>query len=120
MFDLFAFKKRRTLNQSLLRAAESGDAGRVEELLHQGASANARDPANGRTAAHIAAKLGRLDILKILRQAHANLNLADNDGDLPLDKAIGAKQLDTVKGFFDLGVKLRNPAIKITGILGRR
>jgi ankyrin repeat protein len=108
MLDAIFSSKHRDLNHLLLKAVEAGDVDTVEGLIRQGASANAKDARNGRTAACIAAKAGHLDILRILHQHKADLNLPDNDGDIPLDKAIVEGHLDTIQGLFDMGVKPKN------------
>jgi hypothetical protein len=111
VFDLF-FRKNTTLDASLLKAAQAGDAEKIETLLREGARPDARNPADARTAAHFAAKSGRLDILVILRRHKADLNLSDDNADIPLDMAIAAGHLDTVKGLFDMGVRAYNPELR--------
>lgn len=100
------------LDGRLLRAAEAGDAPAVEALLEQGARADARDPRGGRTAAHGAAKAGSVRMLQVLKAHGADLEIPDEDGDIPLSLAIRARRPETVRALFELGARPVNSMIK--------
>ncbi|XP_055023082.1 cyclin-dependent kinase 4 inhibitor C [Misgurnus anguillicaudatus] len=66
-------------------------------LLQAGADANLRDPIGGLTVSHDAARDGYLDTLQVLAQNGADVNLLDNDGNLPLHLAAREGHLDVVQ-----------------------
>ncbi|MEW6279236.1 MAG: ankyrin repeat domain-containing protein, partial [Candidatus Eremiobacterota bacterium] len=70
-------------DQGLIDAVTAGDLARVNELLAQGRSPDARS-SKGRSAVSAAAYLGRLDVLDALLGAGADVNLADMWGMTPL------------------------------------
>ncbi|HEX5942846.1 MAG TPA: ankyrin repeat domain-containing protein, partial [Anaerolineales bacterium] len=66
-----------TRGQQLIRAAEQGDIGSVEQLLGLGANVEVQDE-NGRTALIAAAYENNLPIANLLIQAGADVNKQDN------------------------------------------
>lgn len=66
-------------------------------LLQAGADPNVRDPIGGLTVSHDAARDGYLDTLQVLVQNGADVNLLDNDGNLPLHLAAREGHLDVVQ-----------------------
>lgn len=69
----------------------------VLALLQARADPNARDPIGGLTVSHDAAREGFLDTLRALAQNGADVNLLDNDGNLPLHLAAREGHLDVVE-----------------------
>ena len=74
---------------AFLRMVKRGDVAAVKAQLAAGMSANATN-ANGETAAHIAAREDRAEIIALLAQAGADLcrGITDNAGRTPLQDAI--------------------------------
>jgi uncharacterized protein len=62
----------------LLAAAQQGDLAKAKKLLAAGANVNARDP-YGRTAVHIATHARQRELIRVLAQAGADLELLEND-----------------------------------------
>lgn len=80
----------------------------VDFLLKKGVNPNARD-ADGRTACHFAAMDGSLDSVKILIDAHGDLELKDNNGWTVLHHAVDTyiatkRQRNMVKFLLDRGI----------------
>ncbi|RXN34593.1 cyclin-dependent kinase 4 inhibitor C-like protein [Labeo rohita] len=69
----------------------------AEMLLQAGADPNERDPILQLTVSHDAARDGYLDTLQVLAQNGADVNLPDNDGNLPLHLAAREGHLDVVQ-----------------------
>ncbi|MHB2025675.1 MAG: ankyrin repeat domain-containing protein [Elusimicrobiota bacterium] len=78
--------RRTRLDAMLLAAAEKRNALSAKALIAQGADPNSSDLA-GRTALYWAADQGDLKMTKLLVRAGANVNLAAQDGQTPLDRA---------------------------------
>ena len=62
----------------LLAAAQQGDLAKAKKLLAAGAHVNARDP-YGRTAVHVATHARQRELIRVLAQAGADLELLEND-----------------------------------------
>lgn len=62
----------------LLAAAQQGDLAKAKKLLAAGANVNARDP-YGRTAVHISTHARQRELIRVLAQAGADLELLEND-----------------------------------------
>ena len=71
----------------LLSAASRGNVDRVLSLLHGGMSPSACDY-DRRTALHVAASDGALEVVKVLIEEGASLNERDRFGHTPLDEAV--------------------------------
>ncbi|XP_051509905.1 cyclin-dependent kinase 4 inhibitor C-like [Myxocyprinus asiaticus] len=69
----------------------------AEALLGARADPNARDPIGGLTISHDAARDGYLDTLQVLVQNGADVNLLDDNGNLPLHLAAREGHLDVVQ-----------------------
>lgn len=76
-------------SSALCRAAETGQIGVVQELLDKpGVSINFRAPtSNNRTALHCASRHGHFEVVKLLVQHEASLEVKDNQGMTPLLEA---------------------------------
>jgi ankyrin repeat protein/ribosomal protein L40E len=89
------------LEEELLKAAREGDVEKVKDLLARGADPNAIRL--GTTPLHIAAGHGRFDIVKILVENGANVNVKDLMGFTPLHSAILGNHLAIVKFLIENG-----------------
>lgn len=78
------------LNSSLLNATSLGDAVKVRGLLNQGASANAKNTANGYSALMGSVIHGDTTILKMLLEAGADVNATTTTGETALLYAVMA------------------------------
>jgi hypothetical protein len=76
--------------------AAEGDAATMAALFAHGVPLDTREP-NGETLLHIAARLGRVDVMAFLASHGADPNAEDRHGDTPLDEAISAKQDQAVQ-----------------------
>ena len=72
-----------TFCMDIFQAAKTGNIGRIEELLANGADVNQQDN-KGMTALHFAAINGGTDIIRILIDASVNLNQQDTALHLPV------------------------------------
>jgi ankyrin repeat protein len=86
----------------LMRAAASGEAQGVRELLQQGSDPNAAD-ASGNTALSLAAQFGRAEVIALLLEAKADVDLADREGVTPLMKAARFGQKEAVDALLQGG-----------------
>jgi ankyrin repeat protein len=83
--------------EDLLAAVRKGDAGRVKALLAQGADANAKSP-YGATGLFFAADRGNIEIIKILLDHGANVNVKDTFyGATALSWATQKERWDVIK-----------------------
>jgi ankyrin repeat protein len=83
------------LEEELLKAAREGYVEKVKDLLARGADPNAIRL--GTTPLHIAAGHGHFDIVKILVENGANVNVKDLMGFTPLHSAIMGDHFAIVK-----------------------
>lgn len=83
--------------RTALQVMKLGCPSIAETLLQAGADPNVRDPILGLTVIHDAARDGYLDTLHVLAQNGADVNLLDNDGNLPLHLAAREGHLDVVQ-----------------------
>uniref|UniRef100_A0A8C2Z4V3 Cyclin-dependent kinase inhibitor 2C (p18, inhibits CDK4) n=1 Tax=Cyclopterus lumpus TaxID=8103 RepID=A0A8C2Z4V3_CYCLU len=74
-------------NRTALQVVKLGDAAVVEALLRAGADPNLRDPVCGLTVMHDAAREGFIESVRALVDYGADLNLVDEQGNLPLHLA---------------------------------
>jgi ankyrin repeat protein len=111
------------LDARLLRAIGEGRSGPVEELLAQGASAQARTKA-GKTALHLACAVGKVSIVQVLLEQGADPALqipavpsADGAGDdgaeagSPLTYAAAQGNVEVVRLLLDRGVNVNTPTL---------
>jgi ankyrin repeat protein len=89
-------KRRDTLNNELILAAERGDLKKLEELIKAGANLNAQDH-KGRTAMLAATHSNKPEIVKILIDAGADMNLQDDIHDNPFIYAGAQGRLEILK-----------------------
>lgn len=89
--------ERNKYGRTPLQVVKLGCPSTALALLQAGADANLRDPIGGLTVSHDAARDGYLDTLQVLAQNGADVNLLDNDGNLPLHLAAREGHLDVVQ-----------------------
>ena len=80
----------------LLRACGQGDEARVAEILSQEPLMSTFLDYDGRTALHVAASEGHLDLVRSLVKSGAKLNVNDRWGGSPLDDAMRHRHDDVV------------------------
>lgn len=80
----------------LLRACGQGDEARVAEILSQEPLMSTFLDYDGRTALHVAASEGHLDLVRSLVKNGAKLNVNDRWGGSPLDDAMRHRHDDVV------------------------
>ena len=81
-FGLFGGNKKRA--RDLIAAANSGDTGKLGQLLSQGADVNASDPESGDTALIAAVVTGQMAVVEFLLDHRPNLDIKDNNGQTAL------------------------------------
>ena len=80
---------------NLITAASEGNAKEVRTLLEFGSMDLNQGDYDHRTALHLAANEGHLEVVKLLCEAGADINVKDRWGDRPLDDARKAKKNST-------------------------
>lgn len=90
----------------LLAAAQQGDLAKAKKLLAAGAHVNARDP-YGRTAVHIATHARQRELIRVLAQAGADLELLENDRYDAVTIAAVADDEETLRVLLGLGVSAK-------------
>lgn len=90
----------------LLAAAQQGDLVKAKKLLAAGAHVNARDP-YGRTAVHIATHARQRELIRVLAQAGANLELLENDRYDAVTIAAVADDEDSLRVLLGLGASAK-------------
>ncbi|XP_055717202.1 cyclin-dependent kinase 4 inhibitor C-like [Salvelinus fontinalis] len=80
-----------------LQVMKLGNPAIAEALLRANANPNVRDHVRGLTITHDAARDGYVDTLRVLIDHGADVNLLDNDGNLPLHLAAREGYLDVVQ-----------------------
>ncbi len=81
-FGLFGGNKKRT--GELIAAANSGDTGKLGQLLSQRGDVNASDPASGDTALIAAVVSGQMAVVEFLLEHRPNLDIKDSSGQTAL------------------------------------
>jgi uncharacterized protein (TIGR02145 family) len=93
------------INGDMLNAVASGNTEDLERLLKD-KDINSKDH-NGRTLMHQAAGLGKVEIMKCLKEKYGAKIDARDDGDLsPMDSAVANDQIESIKCLKELGVNL--------------
>jgi beta-lactamase regulating signal transducer with metallopeptidase domain/ankyrin repeat protein len=92
-----------------LRLALQNDNLRMaEDLVMSGAQVDARGN-DGRTALYDEVRDRQLDAIRLLIQAHADVNIRDNKGVSPLDYAISSSTEDSIALLLAHGARLNEP-----------
>ncbi|XP_044216787.1 cyclin-dependent kinase 4 inhibitor C [Thunnus albacares] len=84
-------------NRTSVQVVQLGNVAVVEALLEAGANPNLRDPACGLTVTHDAAREGFVDTVRVLLDHGADVNLVDDQGNLPLHLAARQGHLEVVQ-----------------------
>jgi len=87
----------------LIRAAEKNDILGVKMWLMAGANINAQEKLYGNTALVVASKYGYTEIVKLLLEAGADVNVKNKDGETALMKASYNGYTEIVKMLIDAG-----------------
>jgi ankyrin repeat protein len=90
----------------LLAAAQQGDLAKAKKLLAAGANVNARDPYD-RTAVHIATHARQRELIRVLAQADADLELLENDRYDAVTIAAVADDEDSLRVLLSLGASAK-------------
>ena len=88
----------------------------VQKLLSHNVDINATDTDKGRTALHLAAGTGQVDVARVLVEARADINILDAYGKNPLDEAIGSSS--TMKKHSVKFVRDRELAVVVERLFG--
>lgn len=104
------------LTTKLIDAAKAGNLARVKALVQVGAQTEASDY-DGRSAMHLAAASGHVEILKYLKAQHGvDISIVDRYGNTPLHDAIANNQTECVSWLKSNGAR----AIGHTGYIKDR
>jgi ankyrin repeat protein len=104
-------------NSTLFEAVLSNDSQKVIELLKNGSNVNQKGEKR-KTALHIAAEKGQIEIVRLLLEHGADPNLADWVGSTALDSASSIGQLEIVKLLIQKDAIYHSPDIDVTPIRG--
>lgn len=92
-------------DEEFLKAAGSGSADQLSEMIKNGASISAKD-SNNRTALHLAAVAGDAASIAALIDAKAEIDAVDSHGLTPLSAAVEAGQLESCRALVEKGAGL--------------
>jgi hypothetical protein len=95
------------LNNKLLNAANIGNISSVYESLAEGANPDAKDSDND-SAIYLAALNGDIEIVKLLCDNGADVNVKNNKDDTALDGAIYGRKLQVVNYLYGQGCQRKN------------
>jgi ankyrin repeat protein len=107
--DAIAPNRLRIDETALTTAVENDRIEIVRYLLEQGAQVNLRGPVNGETPLFAALRWHHTDILTLLFQAHADVNVRNNDGYTVLALAALKNDLEMVEFLKANGAKFDSP-----------
>lgn len=93
-------------NNKLIDAAKSGSSADIEAALADGADINAKDVGNGITALIWASQNGHIDVVKVLLDKGADINIKNSNGVTSLIMAIQNSSMDIVKLLLDKGAEV--------------
>ncbi|KAJ8376475.1 hypothetical protein SKAU_G00070550 [Synaphobranchus kaupii] len=88
--------ERNVFGRTALQVMKLGNPAIAEALLQANAYPNVRDPLGGLTVLHDTARDGYADTVRVLVDHGADVNMQDNDGNLPLHLAAREGHLDVV------------------------
>lgn len=89
--------------ERFLRAARAGDVGQCKAALDEDSTLVDAVEAGGYAALHFAAFSGNLQLLELLKQYNANLNIRNYDLNTPLMLAAKMKQHDAIRRLVEFG-----------------
>lgn len=88
---------RKSQNEKLLDAAESGKIAKIKSALAKGANIHYRNYLNHNTALHIAARKGNLEAVRYLIDKGADINAQSISGNTSLSYAIENEHVEMIK-----------------------
>ena len=94
-------------DEDFLKLCKSGNVGKVEEAIKDGANVNAKDN-DGNTALMWAAYNGHTERVKLLIEHGANINAKDNDGETALMQAAFYGYIEIVKLLLEYGASVND------------
>ena len=104
-FALAPAVRAQSLNEDFLAAARKGDAAKVKELLDKGVDVNTKTQ-YGATALAYACDKGHIEVVKLLLEHGANVNVKDTFyGEVPIDWAISKDNVEIIKLLVDKGAQ---------------
>ena len=103
---------------ALMWTAQEGDDSLTKQLILQGVNINYQNP-DGRAALHFAAHSGRLEIVKILLNNRAEIDIEDKHHHTPLVLSIEAKKYDVMLHLITSGADVIQLAEHLDKDLGR-
>ncbi len=116
VFAIFLLSPQPVLSQNLeelmVKAAAKGDTAQVRNLLDKGTSANSRHVLTGWSALTAASYHGRLEIVRILIQAGANVNARDKNGGTPLLKAVIVPDAENISDLLKVKAEIVRELLK--------
>ena len=86
-----------TYGEYLLQAAREGDLDAVKECLQEEVPIGHQDPESGNTALHFASANGKCDVIALLLEAGANINVQNKCLNTPLHWAALCGETKAVK-----------------------
>ncbi|KAM7409934.1 hypothetical protein PAMA_001425 [Pampus argenteus] len=98
-----------TFNRTALQVVKLGNDAVVEALLEAGANPNVRDPVCSLTVTHDAAREGFERTVRVLVEHGADVNLVDEQGNLPLHLAAREGHLEVVRLLIGLTADPKKP-----------
>jgi ankyrin repeat protein len=96
----------------IIRAAQEGSVVEVEDLLDQGANIEAAHISSGRTALAIAAHCGHGEVVSLLLQHRARMDVPDSTGMMPLHLAASRGHYNVVDLLIHEGVNIESSGPK--------
>ena len=105
---------------NFIKAAAEGDFDEVEMLLMSGDVDVNEGDYDKRTALHLAAGEGNVDIIRLLCNNKANVNIEDRWGNRPLDDADRGKSEESAKVLREFGAKNGHQQKDLSDTLSRR
>lgn len=91
----------------ILQAAKDGKSQELRALIQQGVDVNTQDADKGMTALMYAVEAGRVEAVKLLIEAKANINLANKKGTTALMYAALAGNMRLVQMLLDAGADVK-------------
>lgn len=91
---------------SLYKSVYLGQKSKVKKLIDNGVNVNVHSPNSHRTPLHLAASKGKMEMVKILVENGANLEITNSDGKTPLYSAIESSRTDIIKYLKSKGAKV--------------
>ena len=92
---------------AMIQAVSIGDKIQLQKLIALGRNINEKDASShGQSALHVAVEIGNLEMIKMLLDAKADVNITDDDGETPLMIAAHNNELEIIRVLLDAGANL--------------